>query len=591
MLTDKGFYGEKAIRCKAKGRRRAPGLRLKTWYCKPPPGIPFAKGRGMKNIISATAVLALFLTACQNFVKSESESTDSLYAKIDAVPRDRSITAENAYSDLFLDSTAVDSFISRQNITGAEAQQLRNFYNGRNYQFAWFTSSGLTEQGRGFWNLYKNGSDSTGTDSNISKDLAQYMDSLAADDSLSLLASDTSFSATELALTHKFIRYVQQNGGNGAGFAAFQPFIPVKKMDVMELADSLLNRQKDSSYLSNQAYAGLKMQLAKYYEAARQGGWQPIGFNGSIAKGSSAPAISAIKKRLRLTGDYTANDTTAVYNDSLQAVIRSFQQRHGLQPSGIISDSVVRALNVPVEQRITQILINMNRMVWTPLPQDSAASVIRVNIPEFMLYVDDRDTGFNMPVVTGKEGTNTMMFSGSLNQVVFSPYWNLPESIVREEVMPAMKNDPAYLQKRRMEIVKQNDSIPVIRQLPGPGNSLGKVKFLFPNSYDIYFHDTPDKELFSQQQRAFSHGCIRLADAARLASYLLRDQKEWTPEKINAAMNGDKEQTVKLDRPVPVVITYYTVWTDKNGQIHFRDDVYGWDERTASRMFTGMNRG
>ncbi|HEY0068165.1 MAG TPA: L,D-transpeptidase family protein [Flavisolibacter sp.] len=550
----------------------------------------------MKKIISATAVLALFLTACQNFVKNEDESTDSLYAKEDVVARDMSITAENAYSDLFLDSTAVDSFISREKLAGAEAQQLRNFYNGRNFQFAWFTSQGLTEQGRGFWNLYKNGStdstDNKGKNNNSKSgdDLVQQMDSLVAKDSLNLVASDTAFAGAELALTHKFIQYVQQNG-NGASFAAFRQFIPAKKMSVTDLADSILNRQKDSSHLSNKAYAGLKQQLSKYQEVARKGGWQPISLSGQVAKGSSSPAISAIKKRLRLTGDYAGNDTTALYNDSLQAAIRSFQQRHGLQPSGIINDSVVRAMNVPVEQRITQILINMNRMVWTPLPQDSAASVIRVNIPEFMLYVDDRDSGFSMPVVTGKEGTNTMMFSGSLNQVVFSPYWNLPESIVRDEIMPAMKSDPGYLKKRNMEIVKQNDSIPTVRQLPGSDNALGKVKFLFPNSFDIYFHDTPNKELFNKQQRAFSHGCIRLADAARLASYLLQDQKEWTPEKINAAMNSKQEQHVKLNRSVPVVITYYTAWTDQNGQIHFRDDVYGWDQRTASRMFVGMNKG
>jgi murein L,D-transpeptidase YcbB/YkuD len=550
----------------------------------------------MKKIISATAVLALFLTACQNFVKSEEESADSLYAKEDVVARDMSITAENAYSDLFLDSSAVDSFINQEKITRAEAQQLRNFYNGRNFQFAWFTSQGLTEQGRGFWNLYKNGgSDSTGNDkrnnSKASNDLVQQMDSLVAKDSLNLVASDTSFAGAELALTHKFIQYVRQNGNHGASFAAYRQFIPAKKMNVMDLADSVLNRQKDSSYLSNKAYAGLKQQLSKYYQAAKQGGWQPIGLSGQVVKGGSSPAISAIKKRLRLTGDYTGNDTTAVYSDSLQAAIRSFQQRHGLQPSGIINDSVIRAMNVPVGQRITQILINMNRMVWTPLPQDSAAAVIRVNIPEFMLYVDDRDSGFTMPVVTGKEGTNTMMFSGSLNQVVFSPYWNLPESIVRNEIMPAMKNDPNYLKKRNMEIVNLNDSIPAIRQLPGADNSLGRVKFLFPNSYDIYFHDTPNKDLFNKQQRAFSHGCIRLADAARLASYLLQDQKEWTPEKINAAMNSKQEQHVKLSRAVPVVITYYTAWTDQNGQLHFRDDVYGWDQRTASMMFVGMNKG
>lgn len=138
-----------------------------------------------------------------------------------------------------------------------------------------------------------------------------------------------------------------------------------------------------------------------------------------------------------------------------------------------------------------------------------------------------------------------------------------------------------------MEIVSQKDSIPRIRQLPGGDNSLGKAKFLFPNSYDIYFHDTPDKAAFKAQKRAYSHGCIRLADAGKMAQYLLRNNSEWNEQKIQAAMNASKEQSVKLDRPVPVVITYYTAWVDETGQLNFREDIYGHDKNAAPKMFTG----
>jgi murein L,D-transpeptidase YcbB/YkuD len=136
-----------------------------------------------------------------------------------------------------------------------------------------------------------------------------------------------------------------------------------------------------------------------------------------------------------------------------------------------------------------------------------------------------------------------------------------------------------------MEIVSQNDSLPVIRQLPGAENSLGKAKFLFPNSYDIYFHDTPAKEIFNRTNRAASHGCIRLADVEKMATYLLRDQSDWTPEKIRAAMNSGKEQKVAVSHPVPVFITYYTAWIDENGQLNFRNDIYGHDAKTGSKMF------
>jgi murein L,D-transpeptidase YcbB/YkuD len=149
-----------------------------------------------------------------------------------------------------------------------------------------------------------------------------------------------------------------------------------------------------------------------------------------------------------------------------------------------------------------------------------------------------------------------------------------------------MQKDPDYLKKRNMEIVKQEGDYMQIRQLPGQDNSLGRVKFLFPNSFDIYLHDTPHKNLFAQQNRALSHGCIRVAKPDSLAAYILRNQQGWTPEKITQAMNSGQEQTVKVEKPVPVAITYYTAWTGNNGKLHFRKDLYGFDQKTAARMFT-----
>ena len=164
-----------------------------------------------------------------------------------------------------------------------------------------------------------------------------------------------------------------------------------------------------------------------------------------------------------------------------------------------------------------------------------------------MLYAyADSGKAFEMPVIVGKEGNSTVMFSSEINQIVFNPTWNIPESIVRNEIVPKMKEDKNYLKKNNIEVVKQNDSLPVLRQLPGKNNPLGKAKFLFPNTHDIYLHDTPDKTAFAKQDRALSHGCIRVADAAKLAQYLLKDQSDWTAQKINAAMNNGKEETVTL---------------------------------------------
>ncbi|RYZ18493.1 MAG: hypothetical protein EOO16_22340, partial [Chitinophagaceae bacterium] len=182
---------------------------------------------------------------------------------------------------------------------------------------------------------------------------------------------------------------------------------------------------------------------------------------------------------------------------------------------------------------------------------------------------------------------STMMFNGDLNQVVFSPYWNVPPSIVRNEILPKLASNPGYLDAQNMEQVGTEGGLPKIRQRPGPDNSLGRVKFLFPNSFNIYFHDTNAKSLFSKDKRAYSHGCIRLEEPEKMAQYLLRNDPQWDPASIESAMNAGTERTVRLKNPVAVVITYYTAWVDDAGRLNFRDDIYGHDRDLAGKMFTG----
>lgn len=537
------------------------------------------------------AILGLGLCSCQGMFKNEASSNaeDSTAGRsISVAARDMSINAQNAYNDLFLDSAAVEAYIQKGKLSDSTARGMRNFYNTRNFQYAWLSKTGLTEQGRGFWNLYDYNREGKEQAPINNDSLMQRMDTLLNKDTVAVAANDSSFVHTELALTQHFIELAQRGQDSTINYAMIQTFFPVKKSDLMQYADSIVNKQQqDSAYAgSNAAYAAMKDHLKKYYDAAKSGEWQPIPATAKgLKKGSSSPAVAALKKRLQLTGDLTGGDTTAVYNDSVVTAIKNYQQRHGLLPSGVVNDSTIQSLNVPVEKRIEQLVLNMNRMLWTPQIKDS--NLIQVNIPEYMLYVHaDSGKAMDMQVIVGRGGTNTMMFNGDLNQIVFSPYWNVPESIVRDEIMPKMKKNPNYLKSENMEIVNQKDSIPEIRQLPGAKNSLGRVKFLFPNNYDIYLHDTPDKNLFARKDRALSHGCIRVAKPEELAAYLLRGQSEWTPEKIREAMNSGKEQTVKLNNPVPVAITYYTAWVDRNGQLNFRDDVYKHDDRTARMMFT-----
>jgi L,D-transpeptidase YcbB len=541
----------------------------------------------MKKALLGIAILGV-LSSCTQVAgwfgnNSDSTSTkqsdSSSYA---AYARDESITEANAYSDLFLDSNAVESFIQKEKLPDSTANAMRSFYRVRNYQYAWFTSGGPTEQARGLWSLY--GSKEDNSKNHPSDSLSERMDTLLQHDSITIAKNDSSFINTELNLTQELIQYASNNPEH-INKQSIYYLVPAKKMDVMTYADSVLNKQKDSSmYAGNKGYSLLKQQLAVYDSVAKNGGWGTLTAHGQLRKGTKSPEVVSLKKRLELSKDYNSTDTSNVFSDSLEAAVRSFQQHNGLAATGVVNDSMISVLNVPVEQRMQQIIVNMNRVMW--MPQKTDGSRIEVNIPSQMLVAyADTGTAFEMPVIVGREGSGTVMFSSQVNQIVFSPAWNIPESIVRNEMMPKIKSDPNYFKKNNIEVVKQNDSIPQLKQLPGKNNPLGKAKFLFPNTHDIYLHDTPDKTAFKKADRTLSHGCIRVADAAKLAQYLLRDQSDWSAKKIQQAMNSGKEQTVDLKTKQPVSITYLTAWVGTDGHINFRPDVYNHDKDAIDKMF------
>jgi murein L,D-transpeptidase YcbB/YkuD len=542
----------------------------------------------MKNFLWILSI-SILATGCNNLNNNDSVQKINKPEK-NISSRDRSINVSNSYSDLFFDSTRMEKFIKEKKIVDSIANRIRSFYNTRNYQYAWFCSDGLTEQARGFWNLHDYittyDPDSTLKD----KALQKKMDNLIAEDELSVNASDKSFLNTELTLTQHFIQYILHNYAKGfVKRKEMERFIPIKKENTLELADSLLNKKhKDDKYFEdvNPAYSALKKQLEKYVAMAKQGGWSQISFaKKTLRKGTARPQIVLIKKRLQLTDDLPPNDSSQFFDDTLEASVKNFQLRHGYRPTGIINDSLIKEMNVPVVKRIQQILMNMERMRW--LANEPKGNLIVVNIPEFVLHLYEGNRKvFDMDVVVGKEGHNTMMFNGDLNQVVFCPYWNVPSSIVKKEILPEVDKHPDYLAKQNMEITgKDEDGLPVIRQKPGDKNALGKVKFLFPNSFNIYFHDTPAKTLFEKDKRAYSHGCIRLKEPEKMANYVLRNQPEWTQEKIDKAMNSGEQRFVKVKDPIPVVITYYTAWVDENGKLNFREDIYGHDENLSTKMF------
>ena len=540
-------------------------------------GISFAQRGTMNKFSTLLFFIAIFFIACNNKNNSPKEKKIS--------KRDYSITKKNAYNNLFLDSNEVESFILKNNIPDSSARRVRSFYNTRNYEFAWFSTSGLTEQAYGFWSLVNYSGDTV----HQIKALKKTMNGLMANDSLRVSSRDKFAISTELMLTENLITYTRSNYEKGyVKRKEMERFIPFKKQDALYLADSLLNKKhNDDKYFSdvNAAYKLLSEQLKKYAAIARTGGWPSIPANAKNYKaGGQDSGIIQIKKFFEITGDLTQHDTTDVYNENLQNAIKNFQKRYGYTADGKLSSAIMKEMNVSAIARVKQILINMNRMRW--MPQEPAGQLILVNIPEFILHVyNDKRKVFDMNVVVGKEGHNTTIFSDKLTTIVFSPYWNVPSSIVKKEILPGMDENKNYLEEHNMEIYGELDGLPAIRQKPGGDNSLGKVKFLFPNNFNIYFHDTPAKGLFDKDVRAYSHGCIRLSEPRKLAEYLLRDNSNWTKEKINESMNGDEEKYAAVKHPVPVFITYYTAWVSDDGVLNFRNDIYGHDKEIADKMF------
>jgi L,D-transpeptidase YcbB len=346
-------------------------------------------------------------------------------------------------------------------------------------------------------------------------------------------------------------------------------------------------------------YQRLRELLVRYKEQQKQGGWPRVPAV-KLKPGQKSPHVAALAKRLAASGDYDgsvpSDATASPYTPQLQEAVKVFQRRHGLTDDGAIGPEVVAALNIPLEHRINQIAMNMERWRW--LPRDLGDRFMLVNIPEMRLDVFDNDkVSLTMRVVVGKQDTPTPIFNDEMTHLVFSPYWNVPDSIAQGETLPAVINDPGFLQRTNMEVVDKagnvvdpssvdlNDPTAYrFRQKPGADNSLGLVKFMFPNQFNVYLHDTPADSLFERAARSFSHGCVRVEDPVALAQYVLRDQPEWDEDRIRDAMEAGTEKHVKLKSPIPVFLGYWTARVRPDNTVQFRKDVYEIDGKLQARL-------
>ena len=396
-------------------------------------------------------------------------------------------------------------------------------------------------------------------------------------------------------------------------------FIPRSFLAVEMVVDSLRDARRQGYLLEHvqprlHHYQLLKNGLARYRALARDTSLVPLPALPRAAKpGMRLRAASRLRHLLEATGDLdrsaapaTATDT--LYSADLVEGVRRFQIRQGFKPDGVIGSATATRLNRPFEQRVRQIDLALERFRW--LPVSFPVPPIIVNIPAFRLYAfrgstDREDEMLAMDVVVGGAfDKHTPVFAADMRYLIFRPYWEVPVSIMRAELGPKSLNDPEFLRGEAMVLVSgESDRAPVlpptpenlerigkdlrVRQLPGPQNALGLLKFILPNAHDVYLHDTPAKGLFARARRDLSHGCIRLSDPVALAAHVLRDQPEWTVERIRAAMDGDDNTRANLSRPVPVCIVYSTASTRESGEVYFYSDIYGLDRKLDQLLRKG----
>ncbi len=354
---------------------------------------------------------------------------------------------------------------------------------------------------------------------------------------------------------------------------------------------------------SDPRYAGLARALAGYREIERRGGWVKIPPGKSLKKGDRGARVPILRNRLTVTGELAAASPAEpdLFDDALEAAVAKFQKSHGLDVDGHAGPQTLAAMNVPVQERVRGIRVNMERWRW--LSRNLGEHYIWVNIPGFDLTVYDKGQAvLSMAIIVGKAAWSTPVFERKMNRVVLNPYWHVPPSIAVKETIPRIRRDPGYLDREQIKVISLRTGrfvnprsinwsrvpkhpLPYrFRQDAGPKNALGRIKFLLPNPYNVYLHDTPERRLFERAQRGFSHGCIRIEKPLDLAVHLLGSSPAWTRENILTVIDAGKMQEIPIPVPVETYILYFTAWTDADGTVEFREDIYRRDEPVAKGL-------
>ena len=546
---------------------------------------------------ASSLTILLLLSGCHRHRKSKSQPNTTAYAdKLHAMVEKKVLPPEK------VDTTKVPNlrwpnFSDYQTIVAT-------FYDDRNYEVAWTRDGAPTASAKGFIQAFQDAA---------SKGLIpeDYDSSRWADRVQALSSkSDDAISLFDVAMTVNVMRYISDLRIGRVNPSRFNFEIPVqdKKYDLAEFVSDNAVDSTDVPKLivgvepDSEEYRKTEAALAHYMDLAKQQGEahaDPLPtVPKAISVGGSYPALPALLTRLQLEGDAEAGATlsslnTTTFDSSLSDAVKHYQHRHGFTEDGKLTPQTIQSLNVPMDVRVAQLQDSLERWRWLPEPYLHAR--LMVNLPEFVLrgFDPDHKLDFTMRVVVGKVmgQHETPVFTHMMKYLVFRPYWSVPVDIARKELVPHIESNHGYLASKNFEVTNNKGILQtdytakqvaqgavMVREKPGPKNSLGLVKFIFPNQYDIYLHSTPAVSLFDQTRRDFSHGCIRVQKPADLAAWVLKGQGDWDLDKVQEAMNsGPDNKTVSLKTPLPIVIFYLTAIIEDGGEVHFFDDIYGYD--------------
>ena len=487
-------------------------------------------------------------------------------------------------------------------------KHVEQLYATRGYTLAWVREGRPTEQARAMIELFRT-ADKKGLDPE-DYDASRWPARLEA-----LTAFDQNHEEParfDFALTISALRYISDLYQGRVAANECEVNLPQKRFDAAKFLREEMIQASDvrtAAAKLDPPFEGYRRTLAaleRYSVLAQQGDGPALPpIRSPLRPGEPYSGIQQLAARLRQLGDLPSDATvpaSPIYQEPLVTAVKQFEQRHGVDVDGIIGPATFEQLAVPLSRRVNQIKLSLERWRW--LPHDIGRRVLMVNIADFRLraYDDDRLT-LTMKAIVGKALEHpTPIFADEMESIIFRPYWNVPTSIQRNELVPILRRNPGYLAKHRMELVNANDEVIVasaaekktleqlasgklrLRQQPGPANSLGLIKFSFPNQFGVYMHGTPESGLFFEARRDFSHGCIRIEDPAALAGWVLRDRPEWTRKRILGAMTGQKQISVRLTAPIPVLILYGTVMVEENGEVRFVQDIYGNDAKLEKAL-------